>query len=154
MLSVKDTVAFQSGIQGSTSHDEWLPSSANDGTGVIKTVYQCERADTVLYSIEGGGHAWPPNEGVFPRIAGKSSNNIDATEVIWEFFKNSSTHIESRSTPSLGSYVHREIISMRRPAGRADRMMACSRWIRFLAADIGSAGIPLLTQSSYRRTAG
>ncbi|TSC77494.1 MAG: polyhydroxybutyrate depolymerase [Parcubacteria group bacterium Gr01-1014_33] len=88
VLSAKDTLAFWAGVNGcSAPKDEILPLAVNDGTAVIQTTYQCEKADTVLYAIEGGGHAWPPHEGAFSRIAGKSSKNIDATKVIWEFFK-------------------------------------------------------------------
>jgi polyhydroxybutyrate depolymerase len=44
-----------------------------------------QNASVVLYTIDGGGHAWPggwPIPGV-----GKTSNDIDATEELWTFFQ-------------------------------------------------------------------
>ncbi|MBW1972604.1 MAG: phospholipase, partial [Deltaproteobacteria bacterium] len=41
-----------------------------------------------LYGIEGGGHTWPGGYQYLPeRIIGKSSKDIDASKVIWNFFK-------------------------------------------------------------------
>jgi len=89
VLSVKEALAFWAGINGcSVPAEERLPSEADDGTQVIKTTYQCTKVPTVLYSIEGGGHAWPPSSfGLLSFITGKSSKNLDATKTIWEFFK-------------------------------------------------------------------
>ncbi len=68
-----------------------LPSRVDDGTSVKKTVYSACRngADVVFYTIAGGGHTWPPYEFksfLLNRMAGKSSQNIDASQVIWDFF--------------------------------------------------------------------
>lgn len=68
-----------------------LPVRVNDGTSVRKVTFSgCRNgADVVFYTVAGGGHTWPPNEfkwGFMNRMAGKSSQNIDATEVIWDFF--------------------------------------------------------------------
>lgn len=42
----------------------------------------------VLYRIDGGGHTWPGGMQYLPRfIIGNLSRDIDATEVIWEFFE-------------------------------------------------------------------
>lgn len=37
------------------------------------------------YIVDGMGHTWPPLGGVFPRISGPSSAQLDATATIWEF---------------------------------------------------------------------
>jgi polyhydroxybutyrate depolymerase len=61
-----------------------------DGTRVTKEVYsQCrESSEVILYSIEGGGHTWPGGHQYLPEwIIGKTSNDLDANEVIWDFFK-------------------------------------------------------------------
>ena len=88
MLSVKDTLAFWAGLNGCSSpKEEHFFSQVADGTAVIKITYQCTKNPVVLYSIEGGGHAWPPSEGAFSRVTGKSSKNLDATKVTWDFFK-------------------------------------------------------------------
>jgi len=61
-----------------------------DGTRVRKEVYENGKDGTevVLYAIEGGGHTWPGGWQYLPeRYVGKTSRDIDANEVIWNFFK-------------------------------------------------------------------
>lgn len=41
--------------------------------------------DVILYRVEGGGHTWPSGARRVARF-GKTARDIDATEVIWEFF--------------------------------------------------------------------
>jgi polyhydroxybutyrate depolymerase len=56
---------------GTVTHSVWAP--CRHGTAVE------------LYTIQGGGHAWPGGR----RMAGfldEPSNALDATEVAWEFF--------------------------------------------------------------------
>lgn len=39
-------------------------------------------------TIEGLGHHWPGGKGGFnPRIAGPSSDRVDGTELVWDFFQ-------------------------------------------------------------------
>jgi len=65
-----------------------VPDTAKDGTAVIRTAYgSCkDGAEVVLVVIEGGGHTWPGRE---PRLRalGKSTKNISANDVMWEFFE-------------------------------------------------------------------
>jgi polyhydroxybutyrate depolymerase len=65
-----------------------LPDKAHDGTIVTRKTFGPgkEGAEVVLYVIEGGGHTWP---GRTPRIEllGKSTKNISANDLIWEFFE-------------------------------------------------------------------
>jgi polyhydroxybutyrate depolymerase len=69
-----------------------LPVNVRDGTSVNRRAYSRCRADVVWYEIQGGGHRWPPHreagarEDVALRENGTSSQNIDASEVIWQFF--------------------------------------------------------------------
>jgi polyhydroxybutyrate depolymerase len=61
-----------------------------DGTRVRREAYvPCgEGAEVVLYAIEGGGHTWPGGDQYLPAgIIGRTSRDIDANEVIWDFFK-------------------------------------------------------------------
>ena len=44
-------------------------------------------ADVVLYTIEGGEHAWPVGKRLPRWLVGNASTAIDATRVMWEFFK-------------------------------------------------------------------
>ena len=62
-----------------------------DGTRVRRTTYApcADRTAVILYAIEGGGHTWPGGSQYLPRaIIGRTSRDIDATAVIWQFFAN------------------------------------------------------------------
>ncbi len=73
----------------------WEPDrDLQDGTRVRREVYgQCrDGAEVILYAIEDGGHNWPGGWQYLPeRIIGKTSQDIDANEVIWNFFKKHSS---------------------------------------------------------------
>ena len=61
-----------------------------DGTRVRKEVYGNGKNGTevILYIIEGGGHTWPGGYQYFnERLIGKTSRDMDANRVIWDFFK-------------------------------------------------------------------
>src|SRR5438105_2966318 len=71
-----------------------LPIVVRDGTSVDRRSYSGCRAgaDVVWYEIQGGGHRWPPKQASGPaemlagRTFGISSQNIDATATLWQFF--------------------------------------------------------------------
>jgi polyhydroxybutyrate depolymerase len=67
-----------------------LPDTApDDGTTINVVRYGgCSGSnDVVLYEIEGGGHTWPGHKNGYPAfIIGRTSWDLDASEVIWEFF--------------------------------------------------------------------
>lgn len=61
-----------------------------DATRVRKEVYGGGQAGTevILYTIEGGGHTWPRGRRFMPeRIVGPTNKDLEANEVIWNFFK-------------------------------------------------------------------
>ncbi len=68
---------------GCRAEPEGLPPSG-DVSGVRYT--GCE-ADVVFYTITGGGHAWPGGEPMPERIVGYTTDDIDATSVMWQFFE-------------------------------------------------------------------
>ncbi|MBN2149668.1 MAG: hypothetical protein JW726_19930 [Anaerolineales bacterium] len=62
-----------------------LPGNGDVG-GVQYT--QCdEDAAVIFYTIQGGGHTWPGGEPLPRWITGETTQDIDATEVMWEFFR-------------------------------------------------------------------
>ena len=71
-----------------------LPVLVQDGTSVDRRWYaSCQKhGDVVWYEIKGGGHRWPPHQEEGPNQAlaqqenGVSSQNVNASEVIWAFF--------------------------------------------------------------------
>ena len=67
----------------------------DDGTRVTKYEYrdgkQNSRVD--LYAVRGGGHTWPGGEQYLPAwIVGKTSRDINACVIIWDFFRNQIRH--------------------------------------------------------------
>jgi polyhydroxybutyrate depolymerase len=48
---------------------------------------ECDAAPVVLYRIEGGGHTWPGGGHLPEWFVGTTTPNIDASSVMWEFFK-------------------------------------------------------------------
>ena len=67
---------------GCSPAPELIPAQG-DASGVRYT--GCKAAsEIVFYTIEGGGHAWP---GGRPTFVGKTSRDIDASQVMWAFFK-------------------------------------------------------------------
>lgn len=92
-LSVSDTVAFwttRNGCPSSPIVTQEPDRDPKDGTRVRKETYAPCRAATevILYAIEGGGHTWPNGRQYLPeQIVGKTSRDIDANTVLWDFFK-------------------------------------------------------------------
>lgn len=74
----------------STPKTEELPIRVNDGTSVTKISYANCKANTevVYYIVNGMGHTYPPKvPEIGGNIVGSSSQNIDATQEAWKFFK-------------------------------------------------------------------
>ena len=46
-----------------------------------------QSADVIFYTINGGGHSWPGGNPLPEWIVGKTSQDIDATGVMWQFFE-------------------------------------------------------------------
>jgi polyhydroxybutyrate depolymerase len=47
-----------------------------------------QATEVILYRIRGGGHTWPGGAQYLPAsIVGPVCRDIDATDVIWKFFK-------------------------------------------------------------------
>jgi polyhydroxybutyrate depolymerase len=64
------------------------PKKADDGTSVERRTYGPgkEGAEVVLFVIDGGGHTWPGRDPPL-KLLGKSTHNISANDLMWEFFK-------------------------------------------------------------------
>ncbi len=46
-----------------------------------------DNADVVLYTVNGGGHQWPGGKPISEWIVGPTSRSIDATSLMWAFFR-------------------------------------------------------------------
>lgn len=70
-----------------------LPNVVNDGTSVTQYSYTgcSENRSVVYYEVKGMGHGWPPaTRSDTQSPGGPSSGNLNATDVIWDFFANHS----------------------------------------------------------------
>jgi polyhydroxybutyrate depolymerase len=65
------------------------PDRSDDGTTVKRWTYSpgLNGTEVVLYRIEGGGHTWPGSDTLFKAALGRSTHDISANDVIWEFFE-------------------------------------------------------------------
>jgi polyhydroxybutyrate depolymerase len=103
-LSVDDTIRAWVRLNGCPDVPiaETLPDHASEGTTVRRKSYGPGKdgAEVVLYVIEGGGHTWPGRE---PRVRllGKSTRDISANDLMWEFFQKHPMKCEvtGRGTP-------------------------------------------------------
>jgi polyhydroxybutyrate depolymerase len=60
------------------------------GNGVLQITYdECDKGGEVeYYRVRGLGHIWPGGKNRLPEsLVGKPSDNLNATDVIWDFFK-------------------------------------------------------------------
>jgi polyhydroxybutyrate depolymerase len=67
-----------------------LPDSANDGTTIKQRTYTntTNGTEVVSYVVINGGHTWPQGYGYLPEnTIGITSQDMNACEVIWQFFK-------------------------------------------------------------------
>ncbi len=69
--------------------NETLPDSADDGTKVVRHTYRTAQGKPLVmhYEIEGGGHTWPGGALQPEFLLGKTSKDINASELLWEFFQ-------------------------------------------------------------------
>jgi len=92
-LAAAGTIAFwaaQAGCQTQPSITDLPDASPTDGTRVQWTAFRgcAPSTDVFLYTIVGGGHTWPGGWQYLPvALVGRTSRDIDASELIWAFFK-------------------------------------------------------------------
>ncbi len=88
--SAAKTMNFWASVNGCDSNPTIVhePPRVNDGTSVDKYTYSgCKSgAPVIYYIVRGMGHSWPPQLGPLPEITGPTSHNINATDVMWDFF--------------------------------------------------------------------
>lgn len=93
VLSVAESVRFwvnRNGCSPEPVVNELPDKDPGDGTRINRWQYLNGKDGTevILYSVEGGGHTWPGGIQYLPaKMIGKTSRDMDATEVIWSFFK-------------------------------------------------------------------
>jgi polyhydroxybutyrate depolymerase len=92
VISIPGTIQYWVGhnMCNCTPENSILPDiDPRDRTRVYLDKYSNGLNDTevFLYKIENGGHTWPGGHQYFPRfLIGRTCRDIDANEVIWDFF--------------------------------------------------------------------
>lgn len=91
VLSTVETLKIFASANGcaSTYATVAVPVLTSDGTSVEKRTYNnCPSGKEIIsYVVAGMGHNWPPMPAQAPRISGPTSQNINATDVFWDFFE-------------------------------------------------------------------
>ena len=81
---IPDWMEARAALNGCDATPIALPSSG-EASGIRYS--GCEQgAEVVFYTLAGGGHSWPGGEPLPEWITGPTSQAIDATRVMWEFF--------------------------------------------------------------------
>lgn len=94
VLSTQQTAKFWADVNhcdGNRTVTKLPDRDPADGTRIEKIQYTgCrQNGEVVLFSIEGGGHAWPGSKPrpFLQRFTGKASNDMNASQTIWDFFE-------------------------------------------------------------------
>lgn len=94
VLSARETAAFWASINQCRGTAAVVPEpdrDLRDGTRVQTESFDAcvAGAGITLVTVQGGGHTWPGGFQYLPeRFIGKTSREMDANKVIWDFFKN------------------------------------------------------------------
>jgi len=66
-----------------------VPDRFDDSTTVSRKEFVAGKdgAEIVLYTITGGGHTWPGRDSVLRGLLGRSTQEISANDLMWEFFE-------------------------------------------------------------------
>jgi len=91
VLSAADTISFwtKADACNPTPATTSINKDPNDGTSVKVDDYTggTNGAEVMLYTVDGGGHAWPGGvQYARPRLIGVTSRDYSASQAIWDFF--------------------------------------------------------------------
>jgi polyhydroxybutyrate depolymerase len=85
MPDIANWVANWARFNGCGSQPVDLPASG-EVSGIHYT--NCDQnADVEFYTIHGGGHSWPGGKALPKFLVGHTTHDIDATQVMWQFFQ-------------------------------------------------------------------
>ncbi len=83
--AIPDWVEGLARYNGCTATHTEIPSSGSaSGIRYEKCI---QDAEVIFYTIAGGGHSWPGGNPLPEFIAGPTTQDIDATQTMWEFFQ-------------------------------------------------------------------
>jgi len=82
---IPEWMANRAVLNGCTGVPDELPATG-DASG-IRYSGCTEGAEVIFYTINGGGHTWPGGEPLPEWLTGYTSQDINATQLMWEFFR-------------------------------------------------------------------
>lgn len=91
-LSIDDSLAYwieNNDAAAESIKEEFPDVDPDDGTTIFRETFSADvqGAPVALYGIRHGGHTWPGSTDFFSEsLVGKTSYDMNASEVIWEFF--------------------------------------------------------------------
>ncbi|MBM7661747.1 polyhydroxybutyrate depolymerase [Bacillus mesophilus] len=94
--SVKDAISYWLKVNnkarvGSVTYLPYLETTVPDDTNIRREVFSkgnIHKPQVILYTVEGGGHTWPGGPQYLPvSMIGKASQQMNASEVIWNDLK-------------------------------------------------------------------
>lgn len=96
IMTADEAGEFWAKNNGCAAHarPESIPDrDTRDGCRVSRDTYGggIGGSDVVIYDIEGGGHSWPGGMGFVAKdIIGRTCNDINASDIMWQFFRSHS----------------------------------------------------------------
>ena len=82
--AIPDWIAARARLNGCDAVPTTLPASGE--VSGIRYSGCGQGADVEFYTIDGGGHSWPGGDPMPEWIVGHTTQDLDATRVMWEFF--------------------------------------------------------------------
>jgi polyhydroxybutyrate depolymerase len=89
LLSVEESVCTWVKFNGcEPTPDVAILTPPGDSMKVVRKSWKggTDQSEVLLITIEGGGHTWPGQRPPVPLIIGRSTRNISANDLMWEFF--------------------------------------------------------------------
>ena len=83
--SIPDWIATYARRSGCSEAARDLP--ANGEASGVQYINSENNMDVAFYTIQGGGHSWPGGGSMPKIIVGHTTQDIDATQTIWDFFQ-------------------------------------------------------------------
>ncbi|NDD39323.1 MAG: hypothetical protein EB082_13120 [Verrucomicrobia bacterium] len=76
------TLAARNGCQTNA-----VPLPASGSVSGVHYPDGTHHGDVIFYTVNGGGHTWPGGKPMTAAIVGKTTTDVDATRLMWEFFE-------------------------------------------------------------------
>ena len=95
VMGIEKSIDYMCNLNGNSKNVVSIPiknTNENDGCRSEKIIYPNDRNPAFkveLIKVENGGHTWPgaKEQRLIKRLVGKTTQDFDASDALWEFFK-------------------------------------------------------------------